>query len=144
MFRFLFGHRRRVSPARDPFRPLLEVLQGRTLPSGLVPVSQDLAPQALFQSPTQSPIQIQPVFIQSAPQFGQVSLQGAAAPHLTLSAATLRTAPPPSTAPGGSSTGTSSIMAPITPSTNVVANNLVATQGFGELYYAQFPWANGF
>ena len=140
MFRFLFGHRRRVSPANPSFRPRLEVLPGRALPSGLIPVSQDLAPQALFQSPAQSqaPIQMQPVSIQSSPQAGQVSLPGAAAPQLTLTVATLTTAPPPSTAPAGSGSGAVSVIPPLTPSTNVVANNLVATQGLGQLFIGQF------
>src|SRR5262245_39683751 len=70
MFRFLSGNKRPVSPARPSFRPQLETLEGRTLPSGFVPVSQDLAPQNLFQSPAhnqvlvqQGPIQIQPISI---------------------------------------------------------------------------------
>jgi hypothetical protein len=49
MFRFLFGNKRLVSPARPSTRPQLEVLEGRTLPSGFVPVSQDLAPQSLIR-----------------------------------------------------------------------------------------------
>jgi uncharacterized protein YkwD len=37
MFRFLFGNQRPVSPARTSFRPQLEILEGRTLPSGFGP-----------------------------------------------------------------------------------------------------------
>src|SRR5262245_30255326 len=101
MFRFLFGNKHPVSPARSSFRPQLEILEGRTLPSGFVPVSQDVAPQSLFQSPAQGqvlstqiqqgPIQIQSISLQSSLQFDQISLKGTTAPHLTISVDDLKT-----------------------------------------------------
>jgi hypothetical protein len=77
MFGFLFGNKRPASRPRPSFRasfrPHLETLEGRDLPSGFVPVSQDLAPQNLFQSPAQG--QVQTIQVQQAPiQFHTVSL----------------------------------------------------------------------
>jgi len=77
MFGFLFGNKRPVSPGRSSLRPQLEILEGRMLPSGFGPVSQDLAPRALFQSPAQGPIQVRQVTnqmqINSIPAFSNAS-----------------------------------------------------------------------
>jgi hypothetical protein len=76
MFGFLFGNKRPVSPARSSFQPQLEILEGRTLPSGFVPVSQGLAPQNLFQSPAQGQIQVQTIHVEQAPiQIHAVTLE---------------------------------------------------------------------
>jgi hypothetical protein len=40
MFRLLFGTRRPVSTPRVSVRPQLEILEGRTLPSGMAPMTQ--------------------------------------------------------------------------------------------------------
>ncbi len=97
MSRFLSLNKRPVSPRWVSFRPQLEILEGRAVPSGLVPVSQDLAPQAIVQSPAQ--IQVKEVFIESAHQFDHVSLKGTTVPHTTNNADNLKTTPPPSTDP---------------------------------------------
>jgi hypothetical protein len=77
MFRFLFGNKRPVSPARSSFRssfrPQLEILEGRMLPSSFGPVSHDLAPQALFQSPAQGPIQIQSIQVRQVTNQMQIN-----------------------------------------------------------------------
>jgi hypothetical protein len=119
MFRFLFGNKRPVSPARASFRPRLEILEGRTLPSGIVPVSQDLAPQAPVQIPAQG--QSQPIFIQSSQPFDQASLKGATVPHLTISVDYPKTTLPPST-DLHSSSGTASDTRPYTPDHDVFAD----------------------
>jgi hypothetical protein len=48
MFRFLFGNKRPASPSTASFRPRLEDLEGRALPSGLAPMTQPVqtVPQA--------------------------------------------------------------------------------------------------
>ena len=43
MFRFLFGNKRSASPARVSFRLQLEILEGRTLPSGFARPAPDSA-----------------------------------------------------------------------------------------------------
>jgi hypothetical protein len=76
MFRFLSGNKRPVSPFRVSFRPQLEILEGRDLPSGFVAVSQDLAPQTLFQSPAQSQSQVQPTLPSGVVAVSQDLLSG--------------------------------------------------------------------
>jgi hypothetical protein len=131
MFRFLFGSKRPVSPARASFRPRLEILEGRTLPSGFVPVSQDLAPQVPVQIPAQGPIQIQPITIQSSQQFDQFYLEGATGPHLTIGVDNLKTTLPPSTDLHGSSSGTATDTRPYTPDRDVFAELTDSPLGVG-------------
>ena len=141
MFRFRSVNKRSVSPSRPSFQPQLEILEGRTLPSGFIPVSQDLAPQAIAQSPAHDQIQVQQVFIESSHQFDQVSLKGTTAPHVTISVDNLKTTPPPSTDLRGSNSGTASVTAPFTPNHTVVNNNLFATSGLLVLYGKGGPFA---
>src|SRR5262249_50279454 len=82
--RFRSINKQPVSPSRVSFRPRLDLLEGRAVPSGLA-TGETLAPgtEILFQR--QAPIQVQTVVIESSHQFGQVSLKGATIPHLTFS-----------------------------------------------------------
>ena len=131
MFGFLFGNKRPVSPARPSFRPQLEILEGRTLPSGFVPVSQDLAPQAPVQIPAQDQIQFQSSFIQSSQPSDEVSFKGATGPHLTIIVDDLKTTLPPSTDLHGSSSGTATDTPPYTPDHDVFAELTDSPLGVG-------------
>lgn len=60
-----------MSPSRGTFRPQLEALEGRALPSGVGDVilaSPDLAPQTIIQGPAQEQIQVQEVSLASDAQ----------------------------------------------------------------------------
>jgi hypothetical protein len=132
MFGFRSVKKSTASPSRAAFRRQLEGLEGRALMSGLVPVSQDLAPQGLFQGPANNQIQVQEVIVQSSPQFGQVSLKVPVVSHVKFSGDDLKTTPPWTGQQG--STGTDSHTPPFKPDHTVLSDNLFATSGLLELY----------